>query len=134
MGVSTDALLYYGAPLGDEDDAESWWEKVRPTDPEQLEEFEDDPTYWIEKHVLAGQYPVKDVRIGIHCSYDYPMYFVYIEESMIKAWRGYPKAFNPRQYFHVGSTWNGQLRNFFRFLGIEDRYTEPKWTLASLWG
>lgn len=65
MTQSTDAILFYGY------------------------HFPEDVELPDEVHELWGN--DEPVLVGSHCSGDYPMYYVYIQESRTLASRGYPK-------------------------------------------
>lgn len=112
MGVSTNAILFYGIDLGGEDpDIE-------------------DIVYDSEK----GEYiDSKFVGVGKHCSGSYPMHYVYIKASRITACRGYPEV------IHGGNTkrssgnpwWDMQIKTFCEEHNLP--YEEPRWLLCSYW-
>ncbi len=126
MGVSSDGLLFWGV-LVEEDEA-----------PWEAEEFDFDRCEW-EKHACALLgYPDKDdlydlkdavgVSCGIHCSYDYPMYYIAAHESEQTANRGYPVDAK----FEVGPDWEAKVRSVCGKLGITCE--NPRWILASVMG
>src|SRR5690348_17218215 len=106
MGVSTNAVLFYGILLQEDDFEDGYpWDAdddcdtddyiahrlgslVDPTDWSRANQAEVD-AYFAAKNAILATTPV---RIGIHCSYDYPMYYIYIEESETTAYRGFPES------------------------------------------
>jgi hypothetical protein len=90
MGMSADAHLFYGYHL--------------PEGVEMPDEATD--LYGDEHPVLVGHYG----------SGDYPVYYVYVQESRTVVWWDAPKAINPDQLREMdgvgGPKWNGQLLDF----------------------
>ncbi len=119
MGVSTNAIIFYGIDLDSEDpDIE-------------------DIVYDSEK----GEYIDSEfVGIDMHCSCSYPMYYVYIKESQIVASRGYPVILDkkpimpdlPRVYAKIEwGEWNTLIEAFCKEHNLP--YKEPQWLLCSMW-
>ena len=145
MGISTDADLYYGIQLEEgieslwaDNEKECDWEElycaklgVNPpekgysdTDPTTKDEYS---KYWETKRNMVKNSLCK---IGMHCSYDYPMYYITITESCKHARRGYPiKIPNGLVTY---STWDLELQRFCKVMGIA--YEQPSWWLSSMWG
>lgn len=106
MGVSTDGMLFYGI------------------------HFEEDFTFDDEDD-FYGDEDAKRLAIepGYHCSADYPMYYLAIKESELRAWRGSPKEVNSLE---VGDNWDKRIQDFCALKGIEPQ-SECRWWLVSLW-
>lgn len=151
MSVSTDAILFWGIPYGDEeidrsifaakfnlvgdhDDYE--WETIYASAVgirEPDEPWSDEPyarqkfiEFWEQKR---WQYRASQCEVGTYSSYQYPMYFACVSASIIIARRG---SHSEVESISVHPEWRGKLRNFCDILGLPWR--EPKWTMVSLWG
>jgi hypothetical protein len=68
------------------------------------------------------------VEIVEHCSDMHPMYFVIIEGSLTRAWRGYPREVSTRT---PEPDWDERLRGFCKKHNLSHR--APGWYLASMW-
>lgn len=86
MGQSTDAILFYGYHL--------------PGDYEPAEDVRD------KFDGFSDKYPIK---IGFHCSGDYPMYYVAIAASEVMAYRGDPQLIEQAE---THGDWEEMLRIF----------------------
>jgi len=111
MGQSTDAILFYGYCWEDELDEDMF--------PEELQNI-----YGKEHAVL----------VGAHCHHEYPMPYVYIQESQTRAWRGSPQAIDPTDMVDVVAAWDGLLQDFVTAHGIDVGDQVPRWWLVSYWG
>lgn len=145
MGVSTNAVLFYGLLL-DEDDFEDGY----PWDADEFDHDSEDfiahtlrdlvtPTDWsdsnqeeIDKYFTARTAALDStpVAIGIHCSYEYPMYYVYIKDTELTAYRGYPQEVNSQLVLDHG--WDVELEKFCGALGLP--FKKPGYYIASLMG
>lgn len=106
MGQSTDAILFYGY-VWDNDEAEM---------PEAA------------KNLYGKDEPV---LLSSHCSGDYPMPYVYMQSTEIRAWRGSPK---PVVSLDVQSDWNSKLTTFIERFEIDTSDAKgPGWFLVSMW-
>lgn len=112
MGVSTDAILFYGIEF-DEDELD--------TD-ENGELIEGDFLDYLEEK-LEGI----DIEIGTHCSYSDPIYYLYTKRYL--ACRGYPERI-PRN-IPTKDKWDYRIKEACERLGME--YIKPEWLLCSLW-
>ena len=126
MGMSTDGILFYGVLINEDEapwdaDEFNWdkdvWEK---TACELLGFADKDELYSLEKEL--------GIVLGIHCSYEYPMYFVSAKASVQTANRGYP--IEPD--FTVQPEWEDKIRDFCGKLNIP--CDDLKWHLASCTG
>ena len=86
MGISTDAILYYGVDVWNpEEDVDDWLLKaVMATDDPDEDEGEDDLYEALEKACRGRE----GVGWGTHCHHDYPIYYLCTFER--RANRGYP--------------------------------------------
>jgi len=142
MSTTTDGNLYYGIQLGesrpwtnedlqyeDYDWEEYYAMKIGVKKPDA--EYSDNTKhlykeYWDNKHTL-----IKNSRcsIGIHCSFDYPLYYVCITKSKVTAPRGTPIVIKSLE---IEDGWDDALKDFCKIMDIE--YEQPHWWLSSLWG
>jgi hypothetical protein len=110
MGVSTDAILFYGYHLGEEETEV----------PEQAAE-------------VYG--PDEPVLVGHHCSAAYTMHYLYVQASQTRASRGYPKEITDLGY---QTGWDLRLTEFAKRFGLplpsQDGASKPGWWLVSWWG
>jgi hypothetical protein len=155
MGVSTDAYLFWGFHIGE--DEEPWINSMDPDKRDKVcellgydvEEIEADKVYAIlsgvpapplgyegneEAHKVFWKAETKankeaGCKIGSHCHIDYPIYFACISASWTRATRGCPEEITTLE---VEPDWEQKLRKFCEVLGFE--FQEPKWWLASDWG
>ncbi len=160
MGVSTDAILFYGYAWSDQADLvpflpeDGGWEEliarrrghVNPWD--EWVEPAPQMTYAARERLskkwsddnrtrLDGWYKAKaDVKaefgvdIHSHCSGDYPMPYIAVNDSHLCASRGNPQEVEKLQ---VGPDWNDKLIRFAAELGIALPEGGPKWWLVSYW-
>lgn len=143
MGVSTDAILFFGYcwdeecepftevenfedPDFDVDDfiLQKYGfrpepEEVYGTDPSKADEWS---TYWKEKHVFLDSLP----EIIRHCHYDHVMYGIAMRGTKIEAVRGCPKE----AVFTHSADMESSLKEFCEKLGIKPQ-DQPKWWLVS---
>lgn len=126
MGVSTNAILYYGFDFYNEEDDE-------PEITEQLQkflglgEFEDQEEYYD----VTKNDPFID--IDYHCSANYRIWYVCYKPHHFIAHRGYPYQIdNIGQLGQDMSAMDAQLKTFCDQHGIP--WQQPKWNLASYWG
>ena len=147
MGQSTDAILFYGycleegtELLADEFDGdweEAYARKMGLSPPVEPFPEKDGPgtaaikakyaAYWEAKRHLATK---SGAVIGYHCSGDYPMPYVAIRASEIRAHCGYEREVVS---LAVQPEWRAMLDEFCRIMNITPN-GEPKWWLVSYWG
>lgn len=126
MGVSTDAILFYGFPLDDED---KQFEDGYPWE----REYKEICDFIAEKYGYKGDdnWGFADklkVIIGYHCCEEEEMYYIAIEESIIKANRGFPKEISN---LNIKPNWDKQLQEFYSKLKI--KVDKSKWWMVSNW-
>jgi hypothetical protein len=158
MGVSTDAILFWGIVSDEEGHP---WLKHQPEDDEDDDDddsdddSDDDEFDWEEVYAEAMGVPCPDAEygddtkpiyqaywkrkreiieasgctFGSHCSGDCPMDYVAVVESETTARRGYPEEITSLE---VKPDWEPKLREFCEKLNIP--WGEPKWWLVSYWG
>lgn len=144
MGISSDGLLVFGFPIGEED------ENPLPNllgDGEDFEDFEDfiadeagigqwsdyftdeqSSHYLAKKCEVVAACPVDLVR---HCSYEYPMYFLAVRGTDRSASRGSPEEIS-LESMAVAPEKIEAAKQWCVEHNIE--WQEPKWYLASLYG
>jgi hypothetical protein len=141
MGVSTDAILFWGAhheedeewPFEDYDPEEFLLEKLGLCSP--AEEYDPESPYIKKKYEsfwANSRETLEDFGVGFdtHCSGDYPIPYVYVSESRTLASRGYPASITSLE---VKPEWEAKLRRFYDLVGKP--YPENVgWWLVSYWG
>lgn len=142
MGTSTDGILFFGFTFAcPEEGTYPPWENEEGEEEQDSEVFIasklglGEPTeetyweaYWEKRREL---FKFVGCEVSIHCSYDYPMWYVTLSNKHYCAHRGYPIEFEKGLPEIVGEEVQ-KLRVFCEKVGIE--WQEPKWTLASVWG
>jgi hypothetical protein len=144
MGVSTDAILFYGYSWTEEtdlpwtigrdpvDNEEEDWEKRLaaalgcprpPADADAATRT----AYWDKQRKLVT---AAACEVGRHCSNSCPMPYVAVTASCLAAWRGRPKTILSLE---IDPAWNDQLKEFCRLLGISIEGKQPSWQLVSFW-
>lgn len=119
MGISSDGIHFYGVAFTDDDDAHEIIGLLR----EEEGDF-GELTEWFAAKGLP-------VDVGLHCSFEYTMYYLYIVESETKAYRGSPK----RAADIIGSTsWNDQIHRAAEAMGVELEPDSIGWWVTSLYG
>lgn len=160
MGVSTNAVIFYGYCWDEECELidGEWETKVlkdrgvkNPWDdyPESISQIRDyterrkAEEKWAEDHraELDEWYAArKAVRaefgcdIGRHCSGDYSMPYVFVEDSELTVRRGYPHPLAPDDTT-AEDWWADRLAAFMTAVGIAkpDGQDSPQWWLVSYW-
>jgi hypothetical protein len=146
MGVSTNAILFWGIELGEENpleedpdagaddtDAAAMYalKKEGLKEPEEEFSHEDEKILNLYKDYWDKRNKIHDAagcEHDIHCSCDYPMHYAAVTESVTTARRGSPEEITS---LVEGHDWREKLRDYCETLGIP--WQEPKWWLVSLW-
>jgi hypothetical protein len=151
MGVSTDAILFYGFCYDDEGDdadwnprnvdwfeaSEQWEDEHCPQQPPRPPQGATIDAYntpeWVEwrKRMEHWRKTGDGVRVGEHCSGDYPMLYVSLTAHTHKAHRGYPEEIKPGM-LAVTAEQEAALKAFCERFGF--KYKGPRWWLVSWWG
>jgi hypothetical protein len=133
MGISTDAILFYGIDLGEDEYEclEDEWEKYYVNKIGVYHEHGDNCIqaryeFWNKKRDAVRK---SECTIGTYCSYDDPMHYVALKKTHVQVWRGYVKVIKD---LHVPPGTDARIREFCELMGI--KYEQPKWMMVSLWG
>jgi hypothetical protein len=156
MGQSTDAILFYGY-CWDEEEVEIWEDGQKNEDGEDEDAEEryarmsgverptaeyperDDSSvsaegvraafsaYWDKKRAINK---AVGVEVGHHCSGEYPIPFVAVTGSLLRATRGYPEKVTS---LSVGDDWDAKLGAYCALMGIKPSQEKPGWWLVSMW-
>jgi len=126
MGMSSDGILFWGITLKD---GECPWDNdTFDYDTYEWQRWACQRLGFKDKEDLWSVEKDTGVVLGTHCSYDYPMYFIGVKDSVQTANRGYPVDAE----FEVGADWQEKLKEFCEALDIP--VTNPRWILASRMG
>lgn len=156
MSISTDGEICYGALLDDEielpwdgeefdGEIDSWWIHFLGFEPSveiydrhgdfadgigrsEIDKYDRELKSFRQKNPL----PIACVNA---CSGDYPLWIIAIPDSVMTAWRGYPKVFDPAELAECPTAeWAEIILNFCSNVGILSPEEKPKWYLSSYWG
>lgn len=126
MGQSTDAILFYGIDLGEPDPYD------RPSVYDLIERLEEEPGGWNLQRELEKKY---GVRIGRHCSREYPMFYIAEKEHEYRAWRGSHTRINPAELITPRLRSSiGPVEQLLADEGVEFDLDDIGWYLVSWWG
>lgn len=136
MGISSDGKLYFGFPLGGDDDPPDWLPEVG--EGEGITEAFEELVY--RDAGLTGDLPWKEreaalracpADIFMHCSYDYGMYILGVRGVEFSASRGDIVEITPESLL-IDSA---QIEAFEAWCHKHDiPYQKPAWYLCSLYG
>jgi hypothetical protein len=118
MGMSTDAILFWGIELGDEDEV-PWGEQ-------DLEDWLIDKLGCGDREKKKRVLKVYGFDFGIHCSYSCPVWYLYAKEFI--AWRGSPVVITEKD-LQEKPVKRGNLIALCKKLDIP--YQKPEWILCS---
>jgi hypothetical protein len=152
MGVSTDAILFFGVVLPDSESEDfvpdPWeggphdgWEEalaatqgvLPPTVPFSDETRAEYKAYWERKSTVVGAF---GCTVGIHCSDDYPMQYVALKHREITANRGYAQAIDPANLAVLDRD-REKVELFLETIGYtREQFARWRigWWLVSYWG
>ena len=155
MGVSTNAILFYGYTWNDECDllgedcGDMEWQDVvakKRGVPDPWSAFYEQRTIetskWVAEHraeldaLCAVKKSIKEefgCDIWSHCSNDFSIPYVSINAARKVAYRGFPQEIFATD-LTVNPSWGAQLDRFMAELGIEKPHDKPGWFLVSYWG
>lgn len=125
MGVSTDAVLFYGFGLEDE-----YGDEVGDID--WFFSDDSDACVYIDEEVLVrtGKSCKEwDVEFGFHCHIDAPIWYICV--AGVTSNRGFATEITAAT-LKVGEDWDSRLKDFCDAMGI--KYKQPAWWLVSYWG
>jgi hypothetical protein len=112
VSVSTDGIYFFGLC----------------SDDESLELEEYDNWSWKEQEAFEKEYGVK---IGRHCSGDYPMYYLAVTDTKTTAWRGGPQKITP---MGISPAWEKTINEAADKIGWPKDDRDIGWWLTSYWG
>lgn len=126
MGISSDGILVYGIQLKEEffDDSFSDDEDIENEDAGGLSGAK--LLSWMQYH----NKPVDDIILVTHCSYDYPMYILGINETECTAWRGSPVKIKS---LSIDPEWDIKIKSFIKKYKIKTTKSIG-WWLCSIYG
>jgi hypothetical protein len=142
MGVDTNAIVFYGFDLGEEegiwqseDDIEDLIMKkmgysapIEPYDNGNESVVALYKNWWAKKREVLK---TLGCEIGCHGSDGYPGYFVAVSSKILTAYRGEPKLVSA-DFLAITNEDITKLVNFCKLLEIP--WQLPKWMLCSYWG
>lgn len=132
MGVSTDAILVFGIPVGEEDEHPEFMGNFDDFD-DYLDSLSGLPQYGEPGYSSKARQEFHDkcpADLVWHCSYEYPMYILAVRGTEIRAYRGDEVEITPEKLV-VPETKLAEFRAWIAERGIQD---EPRWYLCSMWG
>lgn len=131
MGISSDAMLYFGFPVGEDEQPPEWYEDGNIKDFDnwicQLAELPEDAKYEQRKPIIKAC----PAELQMYCSYDYPMYILAVRGEEIRVNRGFFEE------IHIDALTVDQekIDAFKRWCEQNNiKYKEPKWLLCSMYG
>lgn len=127
MGISTDAILFYGIDLGDDFTEKINSKKILKEWEEYEEDEDEDGDFYSFIENLIEKLELKNIKIGYHCSDSCKMY--YLSSIDFTASRGNPENIELKELINPPD-----LINFKKLLDILEIKEEPKWNLVSWWG
>jgi len=156
MGVSTDAIIFYGIPGAEDgteieglypyegltDEQESLMERLKNDCDSTLLELYGFMEKWRSdfKGNERDEYyerrkKVQDqilCDIGFHCSDSYSMPYIYYKGAGAYASRGYTVDISGMILTMPNPEWDIEIKSFCEKIKVN--YTQPKWYLVSWWG
>ena len=130
MGVSTDAILFFGLPFDsdkDETPFEGFEEFVEEALNIKRADYESYAVYSAALQEACG-----NCEWDYHCHCDYPQLYIYHKNSRSVAWRGDPRSFSAALPI-AKPEWTTDIKNFLSRLKIDIDDTRIGWYLASVW-
>lgn len=112
-------------PYAKQDEAYKTWEKEVGFD-EMLDTWNE------EKNKIKAEY--EGISVSSHCSCSYPMPYIYIESTDLRASRGYPVEVTLDHITPPTAEWDDSLARFVDDLDIDiSEASGPGWFLVSMW-
>lgn len=136
MGISSNAMLYFGFPVGDNDEPPTFLEG-RDNEDGVTEDFDD---LICERAGLAADadYATRKVAIEAcpaemqsYCSYEWPMFLLCVRGAEHLVHRGYTAEITPEN-MTVAPEKVAAFKAWCEANAIE--WQEPKWLLCSMYG
>jgi hypothetical protein len=140
MGVSTDAILFYGLEFGEEDpfgdgeeryEAEEAWNKEHGPKRPDSDDYQGAEWEAWRKERDAWNKTGVGINAGRHCSGEYPMYYIALKAHEYTAWRGTAIKIDPAK-LEPTQEQEDALQEFCEKHNI--KCENPGWFLVSYWG
>jgi hypothetical protein len=143
MGVTTDAILFFGIDLGEDEGEFAWLDSEKDLDasdyiaekmgvPRPDCEYSGNEqlysAYWKKKREIMEQL---GCDIDYHCTSELPLYYVYLTDFIITANRGYPEKVSQVTVRYPSEENIEKLKRFCELCDID--WEQPSWHLASYW-
>jgi len=136
MGVSTNGMLFFGIPYGEEEISRNSLLKDAGLDRSENSDYNFDTLYALKMGVDYKSYEqVSEINkksfcdVGEYCSCDCPMYYVYIKVSHYKVYRG--DVVEIPNGLTADPAWKYKIKAYCDLMELP--YREPSWFIASLW-
>lgn len=136
MGISSNAMLYFGFPVGEDEERPSFLEG-RDNEDGVTEDFDDmicelaglpaDAEYKARKAVIDAS----PAELQSYCSFEYPMFILCVRGASHLVHRGYTSEINSEN-LAVAPEKIAAFKAWCEANKIE--YQEPKWLLCSMYG
>ena len=136
MGLSTDAIVAFGFDLGEDFEFDGY----NPEDYDDgMSEYFDrligikewQSEGWVSFEVDEEIRKAAPVELVLHCSYDYPMYFLAVRGTVTESNRGYPVEFVPQT---IDQEQLDEFKSWCDKHNIELPEDAPKWYVFSRMG
>ena len=132
MGVSSDGCLYFGFPVGEDEEPPEWLADVEDHDFELFLIDKAGMTYentpYEERNKIIKSCPADLQR---YRSWEYPMYILAVRGCEYSVRRGYFEEITP-EMLKVDQSKIDAFKEWCEQNNIE--YKEPKWLLCSMYG
>jgi len=138
VGISSDGIIAYGIDLGDESNLFPWAKHKYDGEFEswvllEILGFDEDwqtyEGYYDMRKKLLDAYPIDLI---LHCSYEYPMYFLAVRGTKRRASRGYPTFIE--SFPEITSMQRVTLKKFADEHGLKCDDDKVGWHLFSVYG
>jgi hypothetical protein len=128
MGVSTDGILVFGFPVGNEGEHPEFLGEHEDIDDFIAGEWKTGETDYAVRKAVIDACPAD---LTLHCSYDYSMYIIAVRGTELKCSRGDAVEVSA-EHLAVSPERIAAFKAWCETAGID--YQEPRWLLTSLWG
>jgi hypothetical protein len=128
MGISSDAMLYFGFPVGGEDEPPAWLEGYQDFDDYVCTDVPANAGWEIRSPIVKAC----PAELFTYCSYDYPMHILGVRGAEHRVYRGYHKDISVADLTAVSPARILAFKNWCEGRGIE--WHEPRWLLCSMYG
>jgi hypothetical protein len=115
MGSHPDAYVYYGVPLGSDDEWEPPWEDY---------DYDD----WAAKNLPEG------LAIGTAYGSEYPIYYLQVEELETRAWEGQSRLLDVKKMSETYPGWDEKFSWALKTLGRPGLTEQVGWYTCAYYG